>query len=109
MRILIAALAFTAISSCAAGSASSSGDKFDLMEMQRQLDARGIGFAVGPPPRGEGVMFTLRFRTADAGDQEPVTEADFRGAAEAAAPEGCTVAALTPQPEGGMLATYDCP
>ncbi|MBI1250935.1 MAG: hypothetical protein GC189_05650 [Alphaproteobacteria bacterium] len=107
MRILIAALAFTMISACAAGPARS--PVADLVEMQRQLDARGIGFAVGPPPRGEGVMFTLRFRTADADDQEPITEADFRAAAEAASPEGCSVATLEPLPDGAMVATYACP
>lgn len=78
--------------------------------MQRRLDARGIGFGVSlPPGGGDGAVFTLRFRTADAGEAAPATEEDFRAAAQAAAPEGCTVAALTPRPDGSMLATYDCP
>ncbi len=108
LRLLSAAAAALALAACASTPDRNAG--FDLIDMQRRLDARGIGFGVGlPPGGGDGVLFTLRFRTADADDAAPITEADFRAAAEAAAPEGCTLAALTPQADGGMLASYDCP
>jgi hypothetical protein len=96
--IVVAALA--ALAACA------SGGGLDIVGMQRRLDDAGIGFGVTRAQGSNTALFQVRFRTSDAEPGAP--EPDFRAAAEAAAPEGCTLAMLEPAGEGAMKATYDC-
>ncbi|MGE0829412.1 MAG: hypothetical protein AB7O04_08690 [Hyphomonadaceae bacterium] len=103
LRALVLA-GLAALSACASG-----GGRFDIRDMQRRLDDRGIGFGITRVPGENAALFQIRFRTAEADDaaDQPVTEADYRAAAEAAAPQGCRLNDLVPTPEG-MKAVYDC-
>lgn len=90
MRAIIAAAAL--VGACATS------DPFaDLAGAQRRLDERGIGFGVTRVPGHDALVFQLRFSTNDAGG-EPIS--DPMAAAQAAAPEGCTVASVTPLDDG---------
>jgi len=99
MGVLAAAL--LAVSSCASGSGG-----LDIAGMQRRLDDAGIGFGITRVPGEEAALFQIRFRTSDAEPGAP--EPDFRAAAEAAAPEGCTLERLEPAGDDVMKAIYDC-
>jgi hypothetical protein len=69
----------------------------DVMRAQQRLDERGVGFGVTRVPGHDAFVFQLRFSTSDtSGD----LNTDPMAAAQAAAPEGCTVASVTPQPDG---------
>ena len=63
------------------------------------------------PAEGQGfkLKFSVKtdgnFNIASAG---PPAEADLEAAAEAAAPEGCTLVSIERTPDGGALADYDC-
>lgn len=106
MAGLAAALAL-ALTACAGGG----GGALNIMEMQRRLDDRGISFGVTRIPGESAALFQIRFRTSDAGDEAGeglVTDADFQQAAQAAAPDGCTLVRLEPAGEGAMKAVYDC-
>lgn len=80
-------------------------DRFDLVGIQRGLDARGIGFGVTRVPGEDALLLQVRFRTSDAAGEAEVTPEQ---AAAAAAPEGCTVASVTPQADGTFKASYAC-
>jgi hypothetical protein len=84
----------------------SGADRFDIRAMQQRLDDRGISFGVTRIPGINAALLQVRFRISEA-DAAP-TEADFRTAAEAAAPEGCRLDRLEPAGEGAMKAVYDC-
>lgn len=104
MRLVLAALALSVLSACASGAAPSR-DRFDVLGMQRTLDDRGIGFGLTRVPGEDAVLLQLRFRGADAsGEADP----DPRAAAEAVAPDGCTVSAVDEQPDGTFKVTYAC-
>jgi hypothetical protein len=87
--------------------ACASADPFnDLVSAQHRLDARGIGFGVTRVPGHDAFVFQIRFATSDT-ESEP--NADPMAAAQAAAPEGCTVRSVTPESDGGSYrAEYDC-
>lgn len=87
--------------------ACASSDPFaDLAGAQRRLDDRGIGFGVTRVPGHDAFVFQLRFATNDAG-AEPITDPAL--AAQAAAPEGCTVTSVTPQEDGASYRVdYSC-
>jgi hypothetical protein len=69
----------------------------DIAGAQRRLDDRGIGFGVTRVPGHDAFVFQVRFSTSDT-DSELNT--DPMAAAQAAAPEGCTVQSVTPQEDG---------
>lgn len=90
-RFIFAALALL-------GACVTSGPFADIAGMQRRLDDRGIGFGVTQVPGNDAFLFQVRFRTSDApGEEAP---ADPMAAAQAAAPEGCSVRSVTPQEDG---------
>jgi len=91
-----------ALSACATQPAR---DRFDLVGIQRNLDARGIGFGVTRVPGEDALLLQVRFRTSEAGGEAEVTPEE---AAAAAAPQGCTVAAVEPQSDGTYKARYAC-
>ena len=97
-RLLAAALL---LSACATP------DPFaDLAGVQRRLDDRGIGFGVARVPGHDAFVFQLRFATNDAGGE---LMSDPMAAAQAAAPEGCTVASIAPQDDGASYRVdYAC-
>ena len=98
--VIIAVLAF--VSACASGG----GTSFDLANMQRRLDDRGMGFGISRVPGHDAFVLQVRFRTSDAGEEAP---ADPMAAAQAAAPEGCTVGSLEPEPDGASYRVeYAC-
>jgi hypothetical protein len=101
MRGLILAVALAGLTACA------SGGGLNIVEMQRRLDEAGIGFGITRVPGENAALFQIRFRTSDAEDPDAPAP-DFRAAAEAAAPEGCTLASLEPAGEGAMKAVYAC-
>jgi len=93
-------LALVLIAGCA------SSDPFaDLVGAQRRLDDRGIGFGVTRVPGHDAFVLQLRFATSDA-DAELNT--DPQAAAQAVAPEGCTVASVTDQGDGAYRVEYAC-
>jgi hypothetical protein len=78
----------------------------DVLRAQQRLDERGIGFGVTRVPGHDAFVFQLRFATSDAGESA-IT--DPTAAAQAAAPEGCTVVSVTPQPDGASYRVdYAC-
>jgi hypothetical protein len=103
MRILVLA-ALGLIAACTTTSAG--GGRLDIRAMQQRLDERGISFGVTRIPGVNSALFQVRFRISEA--DEATSEADFRAAAEAAAPEGCRLNRLEPAGEGAMKAVYDC-
>lgn len=93
-------LALVCLAACATA------DPFaDIARAQQRLDERGIGFGVTRVPGHDAFVFQLRFATSEAGD-EAIT--DPAAAAEAAAPEGCSVRGVTPQPDGAYRVDYAC-
>lgn len=96
-RVVLLALFLTA---CA-----TSDPMADLVGAQRRLDDRGIGFGVTRVPGHDAYVFQLRFATSDAGAE---LNTDPQAAAQAAAPEGCTVARMTEQNDGAYRVEYDC-
>lgn len=102
MRVSLVIAALFALAACAAGPAA--GDRFDVMRMQRTLDERGIGFGLTRVPGEDAVLLQFRVRTAEAGEPDP----DPRAAAEAVAPEGCSVASVEEQPDGTIKVAYAC-
>lgn len=78
----------------------------DVLRAQQRLDSRGIGFGVTRVPGHDAFVFQLRFSTSETG-AEAIT--DPAAAAQAAAPEGCTVRSVTPQEDGASYRVdYDC-
>jgi hypothetical protein len=78
----------------------------DVLRAQQRLDQRGIGFGVTRVPGHDAFVFQLRFAMSDTAE-EPNT--DPMAAAQAAAPEGCTVTSVTPQPDGASYRVdYEC-
>jgi hypothetical protein len=105
MRILaLAALGLMAACTTTSGG----GGRLDIQAMQQRLDERGISFGVTRIPGINAALFQVRFRISEAEADQPTSEADFRAAAEAAAPEGCRLNRLEPAGEGAMKAVYDC-
>ncbi|MBI1186977.1 MAG: hypothetical protein GC206_06530 [Alphaproteobacteria bacterium] len=100
MRNAVLATALAALAACA-----SADGGLNIAAMQQRLDDAGIGFGITRAPGSNAALFQIRFRTSEA-DDAPAP--DFRAAAEAAAPDGCTLASLEPAGEGAMKATYDC-
>lgn len=77
----------------------------DLAGAQRRLDDRGIGFGVTRVPGHDAYALQIRFSTSDT---EGELNTDPQAAAQAAAPEGCTVASVTDQGDGNYRVAYDC-
>lgn len=78
----------------------------DISRAQQRLDERGIGFGVTRVPGHDAFVFQLRFATSETGS-EPIT--DPAAAAQAAAPDGCTVRSVAPEPDGASYRVeYDC-
>ncbi|MEZ6001974.1 hypothetical protein [Hyphomonas sp.] len=107
--ILIAA-AF--VSGCTAGGASSgswSASSWNGLAPQNVYGGNYQFFAAPAEGQGFKLKFTVKtdgnFNIASAG---PPAEADLEAAAEAAAPEGCTLASIERTPDGGAVADYDC-
>ena len=98
----IVVLTLMMLAACATGA-----DPFDnVLRAQQRLEERGIGFGVTRVPGHDAFVFQLRFATSDAGD-EAITDPML--AAQAAAPVGCTVASVTPQPDGASYRVdYEC-
>ncbi len=100
-RSAAAMILAASLGGCAAG-----GGDYDLMDMQRRLDNRGMSFGLTRGDSRNAVLLQMRFRTSEAGGDEPAP--DFRAAAEAAAPPGCHLQSLTPAGEATMQARYSC-
>lgn len=86
--------------------ACASTDPFDdVLRAQQRLDERGIGFGVTRVPGHDAFVLQLRFSTSDT-EAEPIS--DPMQAAQAAAPQGCTVARVTPEADGAYRVDYSC-
>lgn len=98
-RTVLAAL----LLACACATA----DPFDdLSAAQRRLDERGLGFGVTRVPGHDAFVFQVRFSTSDT---EGELGADPAEAAQAAAPEGCTVRSVALLEDGlSYRVDYDC-
>jgi len=97
---------FVAIAAIALTACASSYDPLsDLAGAQRRLDDRGIGYGVTRVPGFDAYVFQLRFSTSDTGTE---LNSDPMAAAQAAAPEGCTVRSVTQQEDGAYRADYAC-
>jgi len=93
---------FLLLAACASGP----GPFDDVMRAQQRLDQRGIGFGVTRAPGHDAFLLQVRFATSDAGSD---LNTDPMAAAQAAAPEGCTVTSVTAQPDGVTYrADYEC-
>jgi hypothetical protein len=79
----------------------------DVYRAQQRLDERGLGFGVTRVPGYDAYVFQVRFATSEA---DPTAgEGDPMAAAQAAAPEGCSVSSLTPLEDGvSWRAEYEC-
>ena len=101
MRGIGALAALLLLVACATGP-----DRFDdVARVQQRFDERGIGFGVARVPGHDAYVFQVRFSTSDT---QTALNTDARAAAEAAAPEGCTVRALTYKEDGTVRADYEC-
>ena len=101
MRVTHALAALLWLGACASGP-----DPFDdVARVQQRFDERGIGFGVTRVPGHDAFVFQLRFSTSDTGSE---LETDPMAAAQAAAPEGCTVRSVTSQADGSYRADYEC-
>ena len=97
-----ASLALLFLAACATGP-----NPFDdVARVQQRFDERGIGYGVTRVPGHDAYVFQVRFSTSDTASE---LNTDARAAAEAAAPEGCSVRALTYQDDGSVRADYECP
>jgi hypothetical protein len=101
----LAALALAAVLAVAACATSPAPDRFDIRDMQRRLDDRGVGFGLTQVPGENAVLFQVRFRTSEAEADEAMSP---EAAAALAAPEGCTLNRVEPAPDGALKAVYDC-
>jgi len=99
MRVLLLALLL-------AGCATIDDPLSDVPAMQRRLDDRGIGFGITRVPGHDAFVFQVRFATSDTSAElntDPLT------AAQAAAPEGCSVQSITTQDDGASYRVeYNC-
>jgi len=103
---LVLAASLALLSACATAPART--DRFDIREMQRRLDDRGVGFGLTRVPGESAVMFQVRFRTSDT-ELEGGPELSPAEAATLAAPEGCTLDRLEPVgADGSVKAIYRC-
>ena len=106
--ILIAA-AF--VSGCASSPSSGSWSASSWNGLAPQNVYAGNYQFFAAPAEGQGfkLKFTVKtdgnFNVASAG---PPADADLKTAAEAAAPEGCTLVSVERTPDGGAVADYDC-
>ena len=106
--ILIAA-AFA--SGCASGGSGGSWSASSWNGLAPQNVYAGNYQFFAAPVEGQGfkLKFTVKtdgnFNIASAG---PPADADLQTAAEAAAPEGCTLVSVERTQDGGALADYDC-
>ena len=98
----IAAFLAISLSGCAAGPPSTL-DHFT--GVPRELSQQGISFGVGRVPGEDALTLQVHFKISATGEDEggPVTDAIWMDAARAAAPK-----TLTPTPEGGRKASYQC-
>ena len=106
--ILIAAVS---VSSCASGPSTGSWSASSWNGLAPQNVYAGNYQFFAAPAEGQGfkLKFTVKtdgnFNVASAG---PPADADLQTAAEAAAPEGCTLVSVERTPDGGAVADYDC-
>jgi hypothetical protein len=71
----------------------------DIAAFQQRLDSRGLGFGVTRVPGHDAMVFQIRFSGA-AVDDPNAPDPDIAAAAQAAAPPGCSVASIAPEPDG---------
>jgi hypothetical protein len=101
MKRILALAGALLLAACATGP-----DPFDdVARVQRSFDERGIGFGVTRVPGHDAFVFQVRFSASDSASE---LNTDPMAAAEAAAPEGCTVKSLTHQADGAVRADYEC-
>nr|WP_321441668.1 hypothetical protein [uncultured Hyphomonas sp.] len=99
------------VSGCAAAPSSGSWSASSWNGLAPQNVYGGNYQFFAAPAEGQGfkLKFSVKtdgnFNIASAG---PPAEADLEAAAEAAAPEGCTLVSVERTPDGGALADYDC-
>jgi hypothetical protein len=92
----------------AAGGCVSQSPFDDIAAFQRRLDDRGLGFGVTRVPGHDALVLQMRFSMSEAGEEAPGAS-DPVAAAEAAAPPGCTVEKVEPQPDGvSYRVDYKC-
>ena len=107
--ILIAAAFVSGCASGGGGSGSWSASSWNGLAPQNVYGGNYQFFAAPAEGQGFKLKFTVKtdgnFNIASAG---PPAEADLEAAAEAAAPEGCTLVSVERTPDGGAVADYDC-
>jgi hypothetical protein len=103
---LLAAAPIVSVLSLAACASASPFD--DIAAFQQRLDRSGMGFGLTRVPGHDAMVFQIRFSGA-AADDPSAPEPDIAAAAAAAAPSGCSVAAIAPQPDGvSYRVDYTC-